>query len=118
DAAKKLAAEKNIPILADFSGSDWCGWCVKLDKEVFQKDAFKTYAKDNVVLFLADFPHKTKQADAVKKQNKGLAETYKVQGFPTVLLLGADGKLLGRTGYKPGGPDTYIKHVKSLLAAK
>ncbi|MFT5241419.1 MAG: thioredoxin-related protein [Candidatus Promineifilaceae bacterium] len=118
DAAKKLAAEKNVPILADFSGSDWCGWCIKLDKEVFQKDNFKTYAKDNVVLFLADFPNKGKQTDAVKKQNKGLAETYKVQGFPTVLLLGADGKVLGRTGYKPGGPDAYITHVKSLLAAE
>jgi len=116
EAAKKEAAERKVPILADFSGSDWCGWCIKLDKEVFAKKAFQDYAGKNVVLFLADFPSRTKLPEKLTKQNEKLAETYGIRGFPTVLLLDAKGKVLGRTGYKAGGPKAYIKHVKELLA--
>ncbi len=115
DAAKKLAAERKVPILADFSGSDWCGWCIKLDKEVFSKKAFQDYATKNVVLFLADFPSRKQLPAKVTKQNEKLAETYKVRGFPTVLLLDNKGKVLGRTGYQAGGPEAYIKHVKGMI---
>ncbi len=115
EAARKLAAEKSLPILADFSGSDWCGWCIKLDKEVFSKKPFREYARQNVVLFLADFPSRTKQPAELKAQNEKLAQTYGVRGFPTVLLLDAKGKELARTGYKPGGPKAYIEHIKELL---
>jgi thioredoxin-related protein len=116
EAAKKQATEKNLPILVDFSGSDWCGWCIKLDKEVFSKDEFKAYAKDNLVLFLADFP-RTKQLQAeVKAQNEKLAKQYGVRGFPTVLLLDSKGEtIVGRTGYEAGGPENYIEHLKGLL---
>jgi thioredoxin-related protein len=116
EAAKKQAAELNVPILADFSGSDWCGWCIKLDKEVFARKEFQGYAKDNVVLFLADFPSRKQLPAKVTKQNEKLAETYGVRGFPTVLLLDAKGKVLGRTGYQAGGPKAYVKHIKDLLA--
>ncbi|MDP6490136.1 MAG: thioredoxin family protein [Kiritimatiellia bacterium] len=116
EAAKKLAAEKKRPILADFSGSDWCGWCIKLDKEVFSKKPFKAYAKQNVVLFLADFPSRTEQPAKLKAQNEKLAKTYGVRGFPTVLLLDAKAKVIGRTGYQAGGPEAYVKHIKELLA--
>ena len=115
DAAKKLAAEKKLPILADFSGSDWCGWCIKLDEEVFSQPAFGAFAKDSVVLFLADFPRRTPQSDELKKQNQQLAEKYGIEGFPTVLLLDADGKVLAQTGYEPGGAESYVKHLKGLL---
>lgn len=115
EAAKKQAAEKNLPILADFSGSDWCGWCIKLDKEVFSQDAFKAYAKDNVVLFLADFPNRTPQPEEVKKQNNDLQQKYGIRGFPTVLLLDAEGKVLERTGYQAGGAEKYVEHIKDLL---
>ncbi|MBL7077030.1 MAG: thioredoxin family protein [Kiritimatiellae bacterium] len=116
EAAKKLAAERKVPILADFSGSDWCGWCIKLDKEVFSKKPFQDYAKKNVVLFLADFPSRKQLPAKVTKQNEKLAETYGIRGFPTVLLLDAKGKELGRTGYQAGGPKAYVKHVEDLLA--
>ena len=115
EAAKKLAAEKNLPILVDFSGSDWCGWCIKLDNEVFSQDAFKAYAKDNLVLFLADFPNSKPQPAEVKEQNEALAEKYGIRGFPTVLLLDAEGNVLNRTGYQRGGAEKYVEHIKELL---
>lgn len=118
EAAKKQAAEQKKPILVDFSGSDWCGWCIKLEKEVLSQDAFKAYAKDNLVLFLADFPRKSKLPEATTKQNEALMDKYGVKGFPTVLLLDAKGELLGQTGYQPGGPEKYIEHLKGLLAKK
>lgn len=117
EKAKAVAKEKNVPILIDFSGSDWCGWCIKLDKEVFQKEAFKDYAKDNLVLVLADFPSdKSKQSDELQAQNDKLAKEFGVKGFPTVYLLSADGKPLAKTGYQAGGPEAYVTHVKKLVA--
>jgi thioredoxin-related protein len=113
--AKKQAVAKNLPILVDFSGSDWCGWCIKLDNEVFSQDAFKAYAEENLILFLADFPNSTPQPEEVKAQNKALAEKYGVRGFPTVLLLDAEGNVLERTGYQRGGPEKYVEHIKELL---
>lgn len=113
--AKKEAVEKNLPILADFSGSDWCGWCIKLDKEVFSQKEFKAFAKDRVVLFLADFPRAKELAAEVKAQNEQLMQTYGVQGFPTVLLLDAGGKVIARTGYRRGGATAYVDYLKELL---
>ena len=115
EAAKKQAAEENLPILVDFSGSDWCGWCIKLDNEVFSQDEFKDYAEENLVLFLADFPRSKPQPEDIQKQNKALSQKYGVRGFPTVLLLNAGGEVLGRTGYQRGGPEAYVKHLKDLL---
>ena len=114
-AAKAKAKETGRPILADFSGSDWCGWCIKLDKEVFSQADFKAYAKDNLVLFLADYPQRTAQAAKVKKQNEVLQAQYQIQGFPTVLLLDAEGKVLQQTGYQEGGASAYVQHLKDLL---
>ena len=116
DEAKEEAAAKNLPILADFSGSDWCGWCIKLDKEVFSKASFKAYAKKNLVLLLVDFPSSKSQSADIKSQNQKLAKKYGVRGYPTVLLLDKDGKVIGKTGYQPGGPEKYIKSIKAMLA--
>lgn len=115
EAAKKVASERKLPILANFAGSDWCGWCIRLDREVFSKKEFQEYAGKNVVLFLADFPSRKKQPAKTKSQNKVLAEKYKVRGFPTVLLMDAKGNVLARTGYQKGGPQKYVKHLKSLI---
>ena len=115
ETAKTESATRKVPILVDFSGSDWCGWCIKLDKEVFSKPAFKDYAQDNLVLLLIDFPRRAAQSDEVKKANRTLAEQFQVEGFPSVLLLDAEGKVLARTGYQPGGAEAYVQHLKSLL---
>lgn len=118
ETAKTEAVKRQVPILVDFSGSDWCGWCIKLDKEVFSKEEFKAYAKTDLVLLLVDFPRKSKLPEDLKKQNDLLAEKFDVQGFPTVLILNAQGKELARTGYMPGGAEAYVKHVKSLIGKK
>ncbi len=111
EAAKKEAAEKGLPILADFSGSDWCKWCVRLDDEVFSQPEFKAYAKDHLILFLADFPSRTPQSDELKAQNEKLSAKYNVKGFPTVLLLNADGSVIARMGYASGGAEAYIELI-------
>ena len=115
EKAKAEAAARNVPILADFSGSDWCGWCVRLDNEVFSKAEFKAYAKKNVVLFLADFPNSKPQSAEIKAQNETLSKRYRIRGFPTVLLLNADGSVINETGYQAGGAVAYVEHLKSLL---
>lgn len=115
-AAKAEAKKAGRPILADFTGSDWCPWCIKLEREVFSQAAFQEYAKENLVLFLADFPRKKTLSSKVVKQNQSLQTKYQVEGYPTVLLLDADGKVLGQTGYQPGGPEVYVASVKALLS--
>lgn len=114
EKAKEKAAQKDVPILADFAGSDWCGWCIKLDNEVFAEDEFKAYADENLVLFLADFPRSKEQSDDVKELNQELAQKYGVEGFPTVLLLDANGDVIARTGYRRGGAESYVEHLKEL----
>ena len=116
EAAKTQAKEEKKPIFINFTGSDWCGWCIKLEKEVFKKEEFHKYAKDNLVLVEVDFPNKKKQSDEVKAQNKKLDKDFKIEGYPTLFLLDADGKKLsGDIGYREGGPAAYVEHLKSLL---
>ncbi len=91
EKARQMAAELKRPILLDFTGSDWCGWCIKLDEEVFAKQEFKDFAKDNLVLFKADFPRNKQLPEAETKQNEALMRRYEARGFPTILLLKADG---------------------------
>jgi len=114
--AKEKAKAENKHILIDFSGSDWCGWCIKLDKEVFSKDEFKAYAADNLVLMLADFPSdKSKQSDELQKQNDKLAKDFGVRGFPTVFILSPEGKTIAKTGYQAGGAAAYVEHIQKLI---
>lgn len=113
--ASTNAAKMGQYMLLDFSGSDWCGWCIKLDQEVFSQNEFKQYAKDNLVCVLLDFPRKTKQSNATKEQNQRLAKKYGVRGFPTVIVLAPDGSLAGQTGYQPGGAKLYVEHLKGII---
>lgn len=115
EVAKKRAKDEHKDILADFTGSDWCGWCIKLKKEVFDQPEFQEYAKKNLIMLELDFPHKKKLPAKEKEQNEKLSQEFNVDGFPTVLLMNARGKEIARTGYQEGGPGNYVKHVKRLL---
>jgi thioredoxin-related protein len=99
-------------ILLEFTGSDWCPWCIKFDKEALDTDKFAAYAKGHLELVLLDFPNKTQQSDALKSANAALQKEYKVDGFPTFVLLNSDGKEIGRqVGYAPGGPEAFIAEL-------
>lgn len=113
--AEQTAQKVNRPILVDFTGSDWCIWCKRLDNEVFSKDEFKNYAKNNLILVKIDFPEKIQQTPATKYYNQQLAQKFGVQGFPTVFLLSSKGEPIARTGYQAGGAANYVQHIKSLL---
>lgn len=112
DAAKKQAAAENKDILVDFTGSDWCGWCIKLDKEVFNTPAFKAQ-KDFVLVYL-DFPRKKEIPAEQKVKNEALSKVWGVQGFPTIILANAQGEPYAQTGYKSGGPEAYLAHLADL----
>jgi thioredoxin-related protein len=117
DKAAERAKTEGRYMLVDFSGSDWCGWCVKLDEEVFSKKSFKDFAKDNLVLALVDFPRHNRLSKNDKERNEALAKKHGVRGFPTVLIMSPEGEVIGKTGYKPGGPETYVKHVQDFIEA-
>lgn len=117
-AAQAKATASGKPMLLDFTGSDWCGWCIRLDKEVFSQPEFAAFASEALVLVELDFPRGKSQPEAIKKQNEALAKQYGVRGFPTIILLSPDGKLLAETGYQKGGAAKYVAHLKELLAGK
>ena len=112
--AKEQAASAKKLILVDFTGSDWCGWCIKLDREVFSKPEFKEYADKNLVLLEVDFPKRKELSATQKAHNVGLAEQYGVQGFPTIIVLNGEGKKVGELGYMPGGPSAFLAELDKL----
>ena len=114
EALKEASADGKF-VLVDFSGSDWCSWCVRLDREVFSKSAFKKYAKQNLVCLLVDFPKRKRLPKDVAARNDELRKKFGVRGFPTVLLLSPDGEKLAKTGYKEGGAVAYVEHLEALL---
>lgn len=116
--ALELAKKTNKPILINFTGSDWCIWCKRLQSEVFSQSDFIKYANKNLILVKIDFPKDIKQTDAVKKANRALADEYKIEGFPTIILLDSKGTKIAQTGYQEGGAKKYVEHIKGLLTKK
>ena len=116
EAAQAKAKAENKPLLLDFTGSDWCGWCIKLDEEVFSQTAFSQYAAAELVLVEIDFPRRTDQPAKLKAQNEALSQKYGIRGFPTILVLSPEGELIEKTGYRRGGPQAYVAHIKEILA--
>jgi len=115
--AKTIATKENKPIILVFQGSDWCAPCIKLDKEIWNTDEFKTYAKDHFIMLKADFPRKKQNALTKEQQehNDKLAETYNQNGyFPYVVVLNEKGEIQGSTGYKKSTPNEYIKLLESF----
>lgn len=118
DAAIKLAGEKKLPVLLNFTGSDWCGWCKLMDKEVFAKDEWKKYAAENVVLVTLDFPQdKTIVPEDFVARNQELQKEFEVQGYPTYIVLDRDGKTkIGQLGAGRGKtPSSFIDEFKMVL---
>ncbi|WP_026725828.1 thioredoxin family protein [Flavobacterium sasangense] len=117
EEAKKLAAEQNKNIIIVFSGSDWCAPCIKLDRNIWQSDAFKKEAAQDWIIVRADFPRK-KANELPKDQtdhNRKLAEKFNLEGsFPLVVILDKNGKVLGKMGFKNVSPEEYIKMIHAF----
>lgn len=112
-AETRAKAQKRL-VMLDFTGSDWCPVCAEAHKEIFSKKEFADYAAQNLVLVEVDFPERKPQSEALAKANKALAAKYKVDGFPTFIVLDGDGKELGRFQYEPGGPKPFIARLEKL----
>lgn len=117
EQAKEIASIENKNIILVFQGTDWYAPCIKLDREIWSTNEFKTYAKDHFVLLQADFPRKKKNALTLEQQEKNnkLAQIYNKKGyFPHVVVLDGNGKILGETGYQKLTPAEYLKLLVSF----
>jgi len=115
EAAKEQAGKEGKLLLVDFSGSDWCGWCKKLDNEVFAQPEFLKGVKDDFVLVMIDSPSdKSRLSEKAAKQNPGLLKKYGISGFPTVLIMDAAGEVLDQTGYRDGGAEAYVEYLMDV----
>lgn len=106
---------ENKAVLVNFTGSDWCKWCFKLNEEVFSRDEFKSYADENLILVIVDFPQYKQQSEETWRYNYSLQRKFDVQGYPTIILINNKGVPVAKTGYLPGGAAKYINHLKSFL---
>ena len=128
--AFELSVEQGKPILANFTGSDWCGWCIKLDNAVFQTDTFKTWAKENVILLELDFPRRKKLDPEIEANNNYLQSIFKVRGFPSIWIftvqqqedkkfsINAQVDERGNGWQKMGymsSPDAFIQQAKNVI---
>jgi len=112
-----LSEELGLPVLINFTGSDWCPWCFRLRDEVFVQPEFIDFAKENLILLTIDFPSKTKLPPEVAKANQALAEKYDIEGFPTILIINSQEELIAQTGYQDGGAGPYVEYLRELMQA-
>ena len=109
------AQAENKSVLLDFTGSDWCLAGVKFDQDVLGTEKFASYATQKLKFVKVDFLHYTQQPDDLKQANDALAHYFRIEGFPTYVLLSSSGKELGRqNGYLEGGPDAFIKELEGF----
>jgi len=121
-----VSIENGKPLLFFFTGSDWCGWCKRLQKEVFFKPEFKSWANQNVVLVELDFPRRTKLPEATQKQNRELGQMFGVRGYPTIWFVTPEiqeskkinFQKLGFQGYVAGGPKAWIAGADKFIKPK
>lgn len=121
DEAKMLAQKEHKHILLNFSGSDWCGPCIRLHKEIFDSEAFQQFAETNLVLVNADFPRlkKNQLSASQQKINDAIADQYNSKGsFPFTVLLNENGKVLKQwEGFPKMTPDEFVDDVRTIIDA-
>lgn len=118
EEAQKEAMKTGKDIFIDFTGSDWCGWCIKLKQEVFDQEVWKKEAPQKYVLVEIDAPRKKVLPKEIAAYNRSLGEKFDVQGYPTICLLDKEGKIYAKTGYQKGGPEKYLEHLAELAKVK
>lgn len=113
--ALSVAQRENKPLLLFFTGSDWCGWCKKIDKEVFDTQEFGQSVGGRFVFVKLDFPMNNQLPREEAQQNAMLKQKYGVTGFPTIVVLDSQENFLAETGYRPGGGQAYADYLSSLI---
>jgi protein disulfide-isomerase len=114
DEAYAMSQKTGKPILANFTGSDWCGWCKRLTKSVFVHAEFKEWAKKNVVLLELDFPRRKQLPQDIRQQNASLQKAFAVRGYPTIHVFDLDKKDNGEFAISALGKTNYKKTVKEF----
>ena len=118
-AALAKAKAENKFVLLDFTGSDWCGWCMKLKSTVFEQPPFAAFAKANFIMVELDYPRSKPQSDALKLANQALARQYEVSGYPTLIVLNSAGEQVDKSvGYLPAGLPAYMKRYGRIVGTK
>ena len=97
-----------------FTGSDWCGWCKRLEEEILTKSEFKNYAKEKLILVKLDFPRQIEQSEALQNQNRTLAAQYGIKGYPTVIVLDPAARAVKQLGYQEGGPGPFVSALRAV----
>jgi len=115
DKASVNAQKSGLYMLLEFSGSDWCGWCKKINEEFFSSDVFGKFAKDNLICVSVDFPRQKKLSKELEEQNTGLAKQYEIRGYPTIIVLSPEGELVGKTGYSKIEAKTFVENLKKMI---
>jgi protein disulfide-isomerase len=120
--AIELSTKENKPLFLFFTGSDWCGWCIRLQNEVFKKPEFATWAIKNVVLVELDYPRKTKLEESLQAQNNEMQKIFNVTGYPTVWFVkpqntpnGINLQQIGKMGYLAGGAQTWLMAADRII---
>lgn len=116
EEAVNLSKSTSKPIVMFFTGSDWCGWCNRLEEEVFDTIAFQEIAGDKFIFLKLDYPLYTSLDARTSAQNKQLQKKYDIRSYPTLVLLDTQQQKIGMTGYKPGGGKTYAAHVLKMVS--
>ena len=115
EAARQLAASQGKDLLLDFTGSDWCHWCIQLTNEVFSRPEFESEALQSFVLVELDFPsNSASQPDHIARQNNQWSKRFDIESFPTVILADSEGRPYAKTGYRAGGPQPFLAHLAEL----
>ncbi|QQE11494.1 thioredoxin family protein [Planctomycetota bacterium] len=110
----KQAKKEGKDVVVNFSGSDWCPPCIKLDETILSQKAFQDRVKDNFVLVNLDYPRQKQQSPEVKAHNDAAARKYGITGYPTLLIFDSEGHQYGKTGYKPVSPEVYAKELNAM----
>ena len=116
--ATTLSKETNKPIVILFTGSDWCIWCTKVEKEIFNTPDFQAATMNKFIFVKADFPLNTDLPIDLILQNEKLKNQYGVKGFPAIVVISPSGELLGNLGYKEGGGTKFAETLLNLSAKK
>lgn len=113
-AARDQAKAQGRHVFLFFTGSDWCGWCQRLNQEILSTPEFAQYAGEHLILVELDFPRGKPQSQALVAQNARLQQQYRIRGYPTVIVLDSSGRAVGHLGYQEGGPGPFLEALSRM----